>query len=184
MINTQKDIPVIGIYKITSPSNKVYIGSSVNITRRINNYKHKGGKQQTKLYNSLNKYGFENHIIEILEECSKNELIIKEKYWVMFYDSIKEGLNLQIPGENKIHQVKTLYFNKEWCKRISESKKGKSIKATKKSILQYDLEGNFIKEYESQREAERQTGINNSAINNTLKGISKNSGGFIWKYKN
>jgi predicted GIY-YIG superfamily endonuclease len=29
----------IGIYKITSPSNKIYIGQSINIERRIKQYK-------------------------------------------------------------------------------------------------------------------------------------------------
>jgi len=30
---------MIGIYKITSPSNKVYIGQSINIEKRFKSYK-------------------------------------------------------------------------------------------------------------------------------------------------
>jgi predicted GIY-YIG superfamily endonuclease len=175
---------ICGIYKITNPKGKIYIGSSVNINRRLDNYKYNQCPQQPKIYNSIKKYGWGQHVFEIIEECIKDELIIKEKYWINSYNSIKEGLNIQTPGENRIHQVKTLSFNKEWCNKISESKKGRSIQATKKPIIQYDLEGNFIKEWESAKEAQRQTGVNNSAINNTLKGISKTSGGYIWKYKN
>lgn len=59
---------IIGIYKITSPTNKVYIGQSININRRFKEYlnilKSKG---QTKLYHSFNKYKIENHTFEILE---------------------------------------------------------------------------------------------------------------------
>ena len=48
---------MIGIYKITSPSNKIYIGQSINIERRFNSYKNLSHcKQQIKLYNSLQKY--------------------------------------------------------------------------------------------------------------------------------
>ena len=56
---------MIGIYKITSPSGKVYVGQSVNIERRLKEYKILKCKKQVKLYNSFIKYGFENHKIEI-----------------------------------------------------------------------------------------------------------------------
>ena len=172
-----------GIYKISSPTGKIYIGSSVNIERRFTNYKYLQCQQQPKIYNSLKKHGPENHIYEILEECKVDKLIIRETYWIEKFNSIKDGLNIQLPGSNQIHLIKTIKFNKSWCSKISDSKKGKSIQNTKKPIIQYDLEGKYINEFESAKEAQRQTGINNSAINNTLKGISKNSGGFIWKYK-
>ena len=49
--------------------------------------------------------------------------------------------------------------------------------------MQYDLKGNFIKEYPSIREAQRQTGI--IAIDKVCKGIQNRSqaGGYKWKYK-
>ena len=45
----------IGIYKITSPSNKIYIGKSNNINRRFKEYIKLRCKQQPKLYNSFKK---------------------------------------------------------------------------------------------------------------------------------
>ena len=64
---------MIGIYKITSPSNKVYIGQSVNIQKRFRDYKSlkRSIKQQPRLYNSFVKYGVNNHLFEILSECTK-----------------------------------------------------------------------------------------------------------------
>ena len=61
---------IIGIYKITSPTNRIYIGSSNDIYNRWCSYKNLKCKSQTKLYNSLLKYGAENHIFEIIENCS------------------------------------------------------------------------------------------------------------------
>jgi group I intron endonuclease len=72
---------MIGIYKITSPTNKVYIGQSINIERRHKEYFYKQCKQQPQLYNSLNKYGFNSHNIEILEECILEKLNERENFY-------------------------------------------------------------------------------------------------------
>ena len=46
---------MIGIYKITNPSNKVYIGQSTNIKERFRKYSKLSNKRQIKLYNSFQK---------------------------------------------------------------------------------------------------------------------------------
>lgn len=52
------------------------------------------------------------------------------------------------------------------------------------SILQCDKKtGKVIKEWKGATIAADELGLNNKAINNNLKGISKSCGGFIWKYK-
>jgi len=52
-----------------------------------------------------------------------------------------------------------------------------------KAVLQFDLKGNFIAEYMSVREAERQTKTNAPHISAVCKGKRKTAGGYIWKYK-
>lgn len=86
---------IIGVYKITSPSNKIYIGQSRDVKRRKNAYKrHKAYKGQPRLGRSIEKYGWENHKFEIIEECLLEELNIKERYWQDLYEVIGEhGLN-------------------------------------------------------------------------------------------
>lgn len=52
-------------------------------------------------------------------------------------------------------------------------------------ILQYDLNGNLIKEYIGQCEAERLTGISEKLINKCLRNKNyKQAGGYMWFYKN
>jgi len=87
---------VCGIYKITSPTNKVYIGQSTNILFRFGAYKRLNCKKQTYLYNSFLKHGVENHTFEIIEECSIDILNEREVYYVELYDTFnsKNGLNL------------------------------------------------------------------------------------------
>lgn len=58
---------IIGIYKITSPTNKIYIGQSINIKGRWGSYRNLDCKSQDKLYKSLKKHGPENHKFEIVQ---------------------------------------------------------------------------------------------------------------------
>ena len=71
---------ICGIYKITSPSGKIYIGQSNNINDRISQYKRKKCKQQTILYRSIKKHGWDKHIFEILCQCDSEKLNELEKY--------------------------------------------------------------------------------------------------------
>ncbi len=110
-----------GIYKITSPSGRVYIGQSINIERRFRYYKGVACKEQIKIYNSLLKYGVDAHIFEVLELCETEELNNRERHYQDLYDSVANGLNLLY--------VKSEHFNgghsEESKKKISESLKGR-----------------------------------------------------------
>ena len=86
-----------GIYKITSPSGKIYIGQSVDIEKRFKQYKNLiNCKRQSKLYSSFLKHTSHNHLFEIIEECEFNNLNIKERFWQEYYNVLGEkGLNLK-----------------------------------------------------------------------------------------
>lgn len=86
------------IYKITSPTGKIYVGSSVNIKNRLCKYKNLGCKQQTKLYASLCKYGWDAHVFEIIEECTSDNMFAREVHFGLNYNVLSRvGLNLQLP---------------------------------------------------------------------------------------
>jgi group I intron endonuclease len=88
---------MIGIYKITSPTKKVYIGQSVDIEKRFNTYKLTHCKTQLRLYSSLLKYGFDKHKFEVLCECEESELNDKERYYQdTFSVTSKNGLNCRL----------------------------------------------------------------------------------------
>lgn len=97
MEKLKKDI--IGIYKIISPSGKIHIGKTSNWKKRLHSYSKLNCKGQTKLYNSLLKYGPENHEFELIEECSLDIIDDREIYWIGFYNSTVEGLNIKGGGE-------------------------------------------------------------------------------------
>lgn len=57
------------------------------------------------------------------------------------------------------------------------------IKDRYKTILQYDLQGKFIREWESIKEASIKLKISSGHISDVASGKRKTCGGFIWKYK-
>ena len=88
---------MIGIYKITNPKGKIYIGQSINIKRRFKDYKNSLKKSQHKIYNSFKKFGYDNHTFEIIEKCLESELNDRERYYQDLYSSIgNKGLNCML----------------------------------------------------------------------------------------
>ena len=68
--------------------------------------------------------------------------------------------------------------------KIGKANKGPNknfLESKFKSILQYDLKGNFIKEWNSIKKAKET--YKNSDIQRCCAGLSKTSAGFVWKYK-
>lgn len=221
----QKNV-IIGIYKIINPKGRTYIGQSINILKRWNSgYKNYNCKSQIKLYNSLNKYGPENHKFEIICECELDELDQLEtlyKKWE-FCKVNKKWSNVLFCGlydngggpknqetKNKISETlknnnHSKYYTEEIKKKISEANKGKKgvnkgkkrsqeirdkisksnrgVTRNSKPVLQYDLEGNFIKEWENQTEISKLYGISQSCISDCCMGKSKTSLRYIWRYK-
>ena len=72
--------------------------------------------------------------------------------------------------------------NLEWCDAKYNSNYGTRNERLSKSVLQYDLEGNFIKEWKSTMECCR-NGYNQGAVAACCQGKRKTHKGFIWKYK-
>lgn len=94
---------VIGIYKIISPSKRVYIGQSTNINGRWKTYRIlSASKHQTRLHRSFLKHGVKKHFFEILHICEPERLNELEVYYISLYNSFNSthGLNLRGGGNS------------------------------------------------------------------------------------
>lgn len=85
------------------------------------------------------------------------------------------------------------FMSKETREKISNANKGRILtkeqklnisknSTCKKRVNQYDLENNFIKQYESLAEAEKETGIFSQNIGKVCKGQQKYAKGYLWRY--
>jgi group I intron endonuclease len=210
----------IGIYKITSPSGKIYVGQSINIEKRWVYYYNVKCKSQSKLYNSLLKYGSKNHKFEVIEECFVEQLDEREIYWGNYYNVLSNtGLNLRLGNlrgkwsketlvkmsKSQLGKIKGDYHSKEFKQKISNIQKGnknrlniKHSNETKqkiskanskpnlklnKPVIQYDLQGNFIQEWESTNQIKKTLNINPTGVSLVLNNKQKTAYGYIWKFK-
>lgn len=86
--------------------------------------------------------------------------------------------------ENKTNNI---VDNLEWCShKYNMDYSGNTIKmidATKKTVLQFTKNGKFLREFESTREASRQTGVNQGNISQCCNRKYKSAGGYVWRFK-
>ena len=146
-----------GIYKITSPSNKIYIGQSINLEKRLFDYqKYQKVGAQIRLKLSFQKYSVGNHSFEIIEECSIGLLNERERYWQEFYDVCGEnGLNCKYTSttdkSGKLsEQTKNKISNSLIGKKRTEEQKQKmsnSQKGKKQSKETVEKRASKIREY-------------------------------------
>ena len=104
----------IGVYKITNPSGRIYIGSSRNIDYRWSQYKTLSNSiNQVVLHRSFKKYGIDAHEFEVVEECSIDELYDRERYWQEKFGVLSSiGLNCNLVDTNskpKVQSKETKY---------------------------------------------------------------------------
>lgn len=88
-----------GIYKITNIKTKeCYVGQAVSVYTRFAEHCKAGLGIDTpannKLYKAMQEYSLWNFSFELLEECPKEQLNEKEKYYIDLYDSVNFGYNL------------------------------------------------------------------------------------------
>ena len=111
-----------GIYKITNPVGKIYIGRSKNIFKRWKAYYSLTCKQQIKLYRSLKKYGFRKHKFEIIHLCTIDELYHLEKYYIKELNCLEEDIGLNLfCGKEFINKKKKKLKKAQRKERKTES---------------------------------------------------------------
>ena len=185
---------MVGIYKITNPEGKAYIGLSKNIQKRWNSHKNLQFKGNIKLRESLTEYGGDSHQFEVIEEIdisnlgrsqANNLLQIRERYWINHFETFKGGLNANRGGsgckehtaesKQKISEAnskpKPADFGanrKKW--QHTEEYKEKVRNAKRRPILMYDPEGNLVGEFPNNQKAADYIGCQKSAIWNVLNG--------------
>lgn len=118
------------LYKISSPSGKVYVGRTIQPFKvrmndhRTDSFKERKRKSCRKLDNSTRKYGWKNMTCEIIQKFSSEKLLDDmEINFIRFWDLLDQdkGMNLTKGG----YGIYGYKHSEETRKKMSESKKGK-----------------------------------------------------------
>ena len=135
---------MIGIYKITNKLNgKAYVGQSNDIERRFKEHQQKGESSRIPLDVAIQKYGKDNFIYEVIEECSLEELNQKEQYWIATLNTVKNGYNCseggeqQSIGENNGRSKLTEEDVKKIRQAYADHKKQKEVYEEYKDIISF-----------------------------------------------
>lgn len=175
------------IYKITclcgSLKDHYYIGkhSTRDISDLSKDYYTGSGKIIKNYFAKYGKIKNITYIKEILEYNSTKEInASREKFLIGdLYKQDSLCLNLKCGGEGGGWEKGMTAINKG--KKATDEHRKHQSEAQYKPVLQYDLEGNFIKEWGSEKEADAY--YNGRAINKVVKGKEKTCYGFMWKLK-
>lgn len=185
-IISTENIKKSGIYKIINTiTGDYYIGSSVNLYHRICQHYQKLRKNihgNFKLQNSYNKHGeFSFKVFIVSYENPKD--VRKIEY---------ELIEKERPAYNLINIYNEYYFDDEVRKKMSDSQKllqkTGSNNHESKPVECYDLDGNYVKTFESMSLALKELGKNNSCgaqqIGKCIRKERISAYGFQWKLKN
>ena len=157
------------VYKHTAPNGKVYIG----ITKQKPEKRWQNGngyKDSEHFYRAILKYGWENIRHEIVANgFTKQQACDLEIELIAKYDATnpEHGYNNSTGGECGSAGV---HPNAETRKKIGESRAKAVICAETETV------------YSSGTEAAKSIGVTQEAISMVLRGKSKTSGGYHWKY--
>jgi group I intron endonuclease len=184
-----------GIYVITNPEGKQYIGLSKDIETRWKSYKsYTGISKNSSIKLSLKKYGFENHKFEVLEEVEGDGKYLRERerYWIDKFNTLNEGLNDNRGGcGTNTHTAKSKRKISEKLKgkpkpkdfganrkkwQHTEEWKNKLKNAPRCPVIVESLDGKVVKEFGNQALAAEWIGVSRPVIQLILRKKPQSNG--------
>lgn len=155
------------IYKYTFPNGKVYIGQTYKGSGR---YGTQFGYKGQLVYRAMKKYP--NYKKEILEYCTLEEVDDRERYYIEKYRAMEKPYGYNREGGGNDSKIRS-----EETKSLISSIHGGE------PIIQYSLDGQFMKRWNYVSEAAGELDINPDQIYKCCRKKAKSAGGFLWAFE-
>lgn len=170
-----------GIYYIKNIiTHKVYVGSAISFkVRKRSHFKELRGNYHhcSHLQNSFNKYNEEDFEFEVIKYVDiKKQLIPEEQRYMDWYGAGNHDLcyNTEIKaGGNFRHK-----FTKKQKQKMKDI-----MQKYAKTVIQYDLNGKYIKAWPSITCAAKNMNLSKHSISNCCRGKSKSSAKSQWSFE-
>lgn len=158
-----------------------------------NKYRINDKRKRNAIWNKIvNKTKYKAEVV--LDELTWEEACEKEKEFILMYGRIDEKTgclsNMTDGGEGTIGRryTPTLQHRKNLSKaslgkKMSEEAREKMAKSNKLPVIQYELDGTFIKEWDGMIDAAKYLNRCSTGIMRCCQEKFKQAYGFIWKYK-
>jgi hypothetical protein len=165
-----------GVYQINNlNTNKNYIGSAIDISKRLKNYYQfsylDSQKNTSIVYRALLKHGYYNFSLDILEYCEPNIVIKREQYYI---DALNPEYNiLKVAGSRlgSKHSKEAKAKMSINYVSLSPLRKINHLLATGHITTIINKKDNSVKLYDSIRSAARDINISHNSL---LRYINKN----------
>lgn len=186
------------VYKHTCPNGRAYIGiTKQNLERRWRSGTHYDYNRR--FFLEIVKYGWDNFKHEVLERGLSYEAAKqKETEYIEKFKTADErfgynqtlgvggkGFRMSLEAREKIRKANTgRKHTPEEIEKMRQIQKGRWLggkSPSAKKVYQYDLEGNFIKEWDSQSDAARFYHCCQTKISECTRGKKKQIKGFVWR---
>lgn len=170
-----------------------------------------GKHDNIKLQRHVDKYGLDDMIFETVESgnyIDRRYLLAREQMWfgkfafsgsdlpyfnlcpiagcnigVTYSDESKKRMSIAQEGKSVSEETKEKLREFNLGRKATEEAKANQAKAQFKSIYQFTLEGVFIKEWGSLKEAAETLNLCRGNISQCVRGIYNQTGGYIWRFK-
>lgn len=201
------------IYKIKNNVNgKLYIGKTNQtiVDRFAQHCKDclRDSEKNRPLYKAMNKYGVQNFSVEQVEECSPDIVNEREKYWIEYYNSFKQGYNATLGGDGASYlDYDLIYYTYKEVLSMAETARiigcnedsvrlvlrnynvsqkdifwNEKIKKGKPVAMIDKNTGQILKTFINTHEAGKYLGKTHQHIQETCQGKRKSAYGYCWKY--
>ena len=115
---------------------------------------------------------------------------LKKNYTSIIIDKYLSGENIKQISKDIFSQIKkenivldTIPRNVQKILKENNIKTKTSKEMSQKRVFQYDLQGNFIKEWDSISEAGKELNIQRTKISSCIRGERQKAGNYIWSYE-
>lgn len=199
------------IYKIQNKvDNKIYIGKTVNTVqeRWAEHVDEASRGDNTYLHKAIQKYGAAAFYVDTIEECVCEQLNEREQYYIaLFHSHISEGgYNMTFGGEGAIKYSDESILNlwtaglraceiaerlgaspntiSQRLKNLVEDKSARQryAESRQKAVIQYSIDGDPIRIWDSASHAEISLNISRGQISKCCNKLSVIAGGYLWKF--
>lgn len=200
------------IYKVVNKiTGETYIGATTcSLIKRWDEHirSSRTTEKDYKFHKAIRDYGEDNFDVEVVEEVPNHMLADYEKEYIRHYDSYYNGYNSTLggPGSNQIEYEKiydlwesgyscrdiaheldicaaTVYAAMDYYDDYTTSEsmhRGKRNQMHK--VRQYDLDGNYIAEFDSTADAARTYGVDRTLISAVCRRKRHSGVGYQWRY--
>ena len=161
------------VYIINCGSENIYVGATLDLKQRKHDHLNKlrmGIHRNKGLQSDFNYFGGEQYNLSVIERnVSPDDLAKREFFWIGMFKHVHNKLNTPIIERNEFERI---VINPRCIRK-------------RKPVIETDLEGNLIAEYDSVYQCHKMTGIHKSNLHTHLnhRDKVKHLRGRIFKFK-